>query len=64
MVLGEPTYYSRFGFEPARRYGLDSVYGNGDEFMVLSLQPGALPPEGGMVHYADEFAAVGNTEAN
>lgn len=63
VVLGEPDYYSRFGFETASRYGLANEYDAGDAFMVRLLRPGALPPEGGLISYAAEFAVAG-TEAN
>ena len=35
VVLGDPPYYSRFGFEPAEKHGLRSEYGAGDSFMVF-----------------------------
>jgi putative acetyltransferase len=59
VVLGEPEYYGRFGFERASSRGLDNEYGVDEAFMVLELQPGALPAEGGLVRYAQEFALVG-----
>lgn len=43
VVLGEPAYYTRFGFVPATRFGLQNEYGAGDEFMALELQSGSLP---------------------
>lgn len=58
VVLGEPDWYRRFGFEPARIYGLASEYDAGDAFMALPLSPGALPPEGGLVRYAPAFATL------
>ena len=58
VVLGDPGYYGRFGFRPAADRGLKDEYGGGEAFQVLELQPGALPPEGGLVRYADEFAAL------
>jgi putative acetyltransferase len=56
VVLGDPAYYSRFGFLPARGWGLRDVYGGGDAFQALELRPGAIPSEGGQVDYAAEFA--------
>ena len=42
IVLGEPGYYPRFGFEPASRLGLRSTYDVPDEaFMALPLDPDA-----------------------
>jgi putative acetyltransferase len=55
VVLGEPGYYRRFGFMPASGWGLEDEYGGGDAFQALELEPGALPPAGGLVRYAEEF---------
>jgi putative acetyltransferase len=59
VVLGEPEYYGRFGFTRASTFGLDNEYGADEAFMVLELKAGALPPGGGLVRYAPEFALVG-----
>jgi len=59
VVLGEPEYYGRFGFARASNYGLDNEYGADEAFMALELKPGSLPPAGGIVRYAPEFALVG-----
>jgi len=56
VVLGEPAYYGRFGFRPAMALGILSEYEAGEAFMVLELQAGGLPPAGGLVKYAREFA--------
>ena len=58
VLLGDPAYYSRFGFRPARAFGLDGDYGDGDEFQAVELRPGALAG-GGRVHYIPEFAESG-----
>lgn len=58
VVLGEPAYYARFGFRPAREVGLTDEYGGGDAFQVLELSPGALPAGAGLVRYAPEFASL------
>lgn len=55
VVLGEPAYYARFGFRPAREFGLTDAYGGGDAFQALELAPGALPRGAGLVRYASEF---------
>jgi putative acetyltransferase len=55
VVLGHPGYYPRFGFQPASAAGLDNEYGAEEAFMVLELQPGALPTPGGLVRYGPEF---------
>jgi putative acetyltransferase len=59
VVLGEPAYYSRFGFRPATECGLADEYGGGPAFQAIELVPGALPVGAGLVRYDPEFAAVG-----
>ncbi len=56
VVLGEPTYYSRFGYEPASRWGLSDEYGGGEAFQVV-VWAGTPPP--GVVKYAPEFGMFG-----
>ena len=58
MVLGEPGYYGRFGFQPAPGLGLSDAYGGGDAFQVIELLPGGIPVGAGLVRYAPEFALV------
>ena len=58
VVLGEPGYYGRFGFEQASRRGLRNEYGVDDAFQVFELTAGAIPPAGGLVKYAPEFAGL------
>jgi len=58
VVLGEPRYYRRFGFEAARRLELRGEYEAGDAFQALELVSGAIPPGGGLVRYATEFPVV------
>ncbi|MCC6419825.1 MAG: N-acetyltransferase [Gemmataceae bacterium] len=60
VVLGDPRYYGRFGFVPARRWNLHDEYGGGDAFQALELCPGSIPAGGGLVRYAPEFAALGD----
>ena len=55
VLLGDSSYYSRFGFVPGRTLGLSSDYGDGDEFQVLELSPGALAGRTGKVKYIPEF---------
>src|SRR5882672_2609069 len=55
VVLGDPPYYGRFGFERASRHGLRNPFGVEDEFMVFMLEAGAHPTPGTMVKYAPEF---------
>lgn len=56
VVLGHPTYYPRFGFQPASRFGLRSTFDVPDEvFRVLELRAGCLQGVGGTVHYHPAF---------
>lgn len=53
VVLGEPAFYRRFGFRPARELGLSSPYpGVGDAFMALALKQ---PVPRGLVTYHPAF---------
>jgi putative acetyltransferase len=60
FVLGHPTYYPRFGFEPAAQRGLH--YEGGPDFdaafFVAELTAGALAGRRGVVHYRPEFAQL------
>ncbi len=59
VVVGHPTFYSRFGFSPANGMGLRSVYSSaGDAFMALELSKGVLAGRTGFVEYPLEFASV------
>lgn len=59
VVLGDPEYYARFGFEPAGAHGLgaDSLVPEG-AFRVLELRPAALSGATGTVHYLKAFNDV------
>jgi putative acetyltransferase len=59
VVLGDPRYYSRFGFEPAARLALHDEYQGGAAFQAIELVPGTVPAKGGLVRYSSVFAAVG-----
>ncbi|MEZ4241482.1 MAG: N-acetyltransferase [Myxococcota bacterium] len=55
VVLGEPGYYRRFGFRPARAFGVSWDRPVPDEvFMALELRPQALAG-GGIVRYHGLF---------
>ena len=58
VVMGEPAYYSRFGFRPAAEFGLADEYGGGSAFQAIELIPDALPVGAGLVRYAPEFTAM------
>lgn len=58
VVLGDPGYYSRFGFERASECGLGNEYGVDEGFMAEPLHEGALDGVGGIVTYQPEFRQV------
>jgi putative acetyltransferase len=57
FVLGDPAYYSRFGFDAASAAGFRSPYA-GPYFMLRRLAAD-LPAADGSVDYAPAFAALG-----
>ncbi len=56
LVLGDPAYYRRFGFDPALAAAIVSPYA-GPHLMALNLVP-ALPPLSGRFDYPPAFAAL------
>jgi putative acetyltransferase len=58
VVLGDPGYYGRFGFERASRHGLRNEFGVEESFMVFMLDSHAHPPPGTIVKYAAEFSGA------
>jgi len=63
VVPGHPGYYRRFGFLPARRFGIHSEFeAPGDAFMILELEAGALGGVSGRVSYQPEFAAAARSD--
>ncbi|MBI5282903.1 MAG: N-acetyltransferase [Candidatus Solibacter usitatus] len=55
VVLGEPAYYSRFGFSPEAAAHLRHPFPPGPHFMALELSPGCLDEFHGEVRYAAAF---------
>jgi putative acetyltransferase len=56
VVVGHPTYYPRFDFVPASRFGLSCAFDVPDEvFMALELTPGALAGHAGQVRFHPAF---------
>jgi putative acetyltransferase len=52
VVVGHPTYYPRFGFVPASRFGLSCAFDVPDEaFMALELRSGAFAAHTGQVRF-------------
>lgn len=58
VVLGDPDYYRRFGFDPASKWGLVDEFGGGSAFQAMELRTGTIPAGGGTVKYAPEFNVV------
>jgi putative acetyltransferase len=56
FVLGEPDYYSRFGFSADAARPFASPYA-GEYFMAIRFD-GAAPPQAGRADYAPAFAAL------
>jgi putative acetyltransferase len=58
IVLGDPAYYSRFGFSRACDHGLSNEYHAHEHFMVTALREGVLDGVSGMLKYQPEFQEV------
>jgi putative acetyltransferase len=59
VVLGHPHYYPRFGFTPAKPYGIVWEHDAPEEaFMVREWPEGVLAQTRGVVKYRPEFDAV------
>jgi len=59
VVLGQPEYYSRFGFGPASAFGLRCEYDvPAEAFMALELQARSLSGLSGVVRYHPLFNSV------
>ena len=57
LVLGDPSYYERFGFSAAAAQNIRGPY-SGPGWMALELATGALDGVEGSVTYPDAFADV------
>jgi predicted N-acetyltransferase YhbS len=56
IVVGHPGYYPRFGYVPARRFGITAPFDVPDEaFMANELTANALSDIKGVVEYPKEF---------
>jgi putative acetyltransferase len=59
VVVGHATYYPRFGFVPASRFGIGCEYDVPDDvFLVRELHEGALRGISGTVRYHPAFGSV------
>ena len=62
VIFGNPSYYHRFGFDPAEKYGIQTADGkNFEAFMVKELSSGSLQGVSGRF-FADEAFNVNNEE--
>ena len=57
IVLGHETYYPRFGFERASKFGLKCQWDGmpDDAFMVMIIDESAMKGISGIAKYRDEF---------
>ena len=55
VVLGDPKYYQRFGFEKASPFGIRNEYGVDNEFMIIRFSDRGVV---GLVQYAPEFGEL------
>jgi putative acetyltransferase len=60
VVIGDPSYYSRFGFKPASDFGINSVYTDvpSTAFMIKIFKPEVLLDVQGVVYYQKEFDQI------
>ena len=59
VVLGHPTYYPRFGFQPASRFDIRCEWDVPDEaFMIKLLDPHKMSGVSGLASYRPEFSDV------
>lgn len=64
LVLGEPRWYQRFGFEPAASYHLSCRYPVPPEyFMVLPLRAGRMPTQPTTANYHSAFRVLDEASA-
>ncbi|MCG9596493.1 N-acetyltransferase [Vibrio sp. Isolate25] len=58
VVLGEPDYYSRFGFEASENYGFHCQWEvPKGAFQVIELSQGEFLGRSGLIEYSPEFSA-------
>ena len=59
IVLGHPSYYPRFGFQPASTFGIKCEWDVPDEvFMLLVLDEVRMQAVSGLAKYRPEFSMV------
>lgn len=57
VLLGDETFYRRFGFTAGSDFGVSCVWTTGPAFQVLELRPGAFEGVHGVVRYDESFDA-------
>ena len=62
VVLGEPSYYRRVGFQKVSLLGIENEYGAANDLMIAPLRAETLAS--GLAKYASEFADVLPIERN
>ncbi|MFH7596293.1 GNAT family N-acetyltransferase [Streptomyces racemochromogenes] len=55
LVLGHPSYYPRFGFVPASRYGIRAPFEVPDEAMMALVLDDSVPVPAGTITYPSPF---------
>ncbi|BDU38356.1 GNAT family N-acetyltransferase [Vibrio nigripulchritudo] len=59
VVLGEPEFYGRFGFESAAKYGMDTQWELPEgAFQIQELMEGELDGKSGKIFYSQEFSEL------
>lgn len=55
VVLGSPTYYSKFDYKPARNYGIIPPFDVPDEYFMAHQLNNQAKNLGGLLIYSNEF---------
>ena len=60
VVLGDPSFYARFGFEPASKYGIRCAFEGipEEDFMIIINKPKIMNGANGVAYYQQEFDVV------
>lgn len=58
IVLGHPQFYTRFGFEPSVRYGIESPFPVPEDFFMIKLLNSYQDSQKGKVVYPPAFTEV------
>ncbi len=57
LLIGHPSYYPKFGFQPAKQHGIELTQFNvpDDVFMICEIRKGELQQTNGELHYPPSF---------